>query len=276
MGFSDSSVYLQMAGGGDMWTTGLHTAGYPLFLADLHAIIPTAWFAIGAQHLFGLASAVLVWLTVRRAGAPRLAALMPAAVVALNGDEMFLEHSFLSESLFIMLTSICLYSSARATGPPNVRWAAVAGLALAFADVVRLTALPLLPLLVLWLLLGTGGRWRERARAAAVSLACIAAVVGGYALVQERHTGVLTLTTPAGAWNLYARVAPFADCTKFTPPPGTAALCEKTPPAQRTLTDDQYMFQPNVSAALQNFSRGNARLQRRRPKTKRSPPSHGP
>ena len=30
-------------------------------------------------------------------------------------------------------------------------------------------------------------------------------------------------------WNLYARVAPFADCRKFTPPDGTAILCEATP-----------------------------------------------
>ena len=34
-------------------------------------------------------------------------------------------------------------------------------------------------------------------------------------------------------WNLYGRVAPWADCTKFTPPPGTRALCEATPPSQR-------------------------------------------
>ena len=256
MGFSDSVAYLQMAGSGDLWSTGLHPAGYPLFLINLHAIIPTTWFAIAVQHVFGLASAVLVWLTVRRAGAPRLVALLPAAVIALNGDEMFLEHSFLSESLFIMLTSICLYSAARAMGSPNVRWAAAAGLALAGADIVRVTALPLLPLLILWLLLGTGGSWRARAHAAAASLACIVVIVGGYALVQERHTSVLTLTTPAGAWNLYSRVAPFADCSKFTPPPGTAALCEKTPPAKRTVTDDQYMFEPSVSIALQHFSRG--------------------
>ena len=256
MGFSDAVAYVQMAGSGELWSTGLHPAGYPLFLIDLHAIVPTAWFAIVVQHLFGLASAVLLWLTVRRAGAPRLVALLPAAVIALNGDEMFLEHSFLSESLFIMLTSICLYSAARAMGPPNLRWAVAAGLALAGADIVRVTALPLLPLLVLWLLLGTGGSWRARARAAAASLACIVAVVGGYAFVQERHTGVLTLTTPAGAWNLYSRVAPFADCSKFTPPPGTAGLCEKTPPAKRTLADDQYMFEPRVSIALQRFSRG--------------------
>jgi hypothetical protein len=257
MGYSDSSAYLQMARAGALWENPLHPAGYPLFLLDLHAIVPTAWFVIGMQHIFGLASSILIWLTVRRAGAPRLAALLPAAVVALNGAEMFLEHSLLSEPLFILLTSICLYSAARAASPPSVRWAAIAGLSLAAADTVRVTALPLLPLLVAWLLFGTGGSWRERTRAAAAGLACIVVVVGSYTLVQKQHTGVLTLTTPAGVWNLYSRVAPFADCTKFTPPPGTRALCEKTPPTQRTNNVEQYMYTPDRSVALQHFSRGN-------------------
>ena len=34
-------------------------------------------------------------------------------------------------------------------------------------------------------------------------------------------------------WNVYCRVAPFADCSKFTPPAGTEVLCEETPPAKR-------------------------------------------
>jgi hypothetical protein len=34
-------------------------------------------------------------------------------------------------------------------------------------------------------------------------------------------------------WNLYSRVAPFADCKQFTPPPGTEILCESRPPDSR-------------------------------------------
>jgi hypothetical protein len=34
-------------------------------------------------------------------------------------------------------------------------------------------------------------------------------------------------------WNLYARAAPFADCRRFTPPEGTAVLCDERPPAKR-------------------------------------------
>jgi hypothetical protein len=257
MGYSDSSAYLGMASGGALWGNPLHPVGYPVFLLDAHAIVPTAWFVIGLQHLFGLCSAVLIWLTVRRAGAPRIAALLPAAVVALNGAEMFLEHSILSEPLFILLISICLYSASRAASPPSLRWATIAALSLAVADTVRVTALPLLPLLVLWLLFGSGGAWRERARAAAVALACILAVVGCYVVVQQERTGVLSLTTPAGIWNLYGRIAPFADCADFTPPAGTRALCEKTPPAQRTNSVEQYVYTPTRSVALQHFSRGN-------------------
>jgi len=256
MGFSDSPAYLQMASG-NLWGDPLHPVGYPLFLRDLHALVPTAWFAVAIQHLFGLISAMLIWLTVRRAGAPRLAALLPAAVIALNGGEMFLEHGILTESLFILLASICLYCASRAASPPNARWAAAAGLALVFAHTVRVVALPLFPVLVLWLALGSGGAWRERLRAAAAALACIVIALGAYVLVQDRNTGVVSLTTPTAGWDLYGRVAPFADCTKFTPPPGTRALCEKTPPAQRTNTVFQYLYQPDRSLALQYFTRGN-------------------
>ena len=256
MGFSDSPAYLQMASG-NLWGDPLHPVGYPLFLRDLHALVPTAWFAIAIQHLFGLISAVLIWLTVRRAGAPRLAALLPAAVIALNGGEMFLEHSILTEPLFILLASICLYCASRAASPPNARWAAAAGLALVFAHTVRVVALPLFPVLVLWLALASGGAWRERLRAAAAALACIVIALGAYVLVQDRNTGVVSLTTPTAGWDLYGRVAPFADCTKFTPPPGTRVLCEKTPPAQRTNSVFQYLYQPDRSLALQYFTRGN-------------------
>jgi hypothetical protein len=41
----------------------------------------------------------------------------------------------------------------------------------------------------------------------------------------------------ASYFDLYGRVAPWADCSKFTPPPGTAKLCINTPVAQRQGTE---------------------------------------
>jgi hypothetical protein len=38
---------------------------------------------------------------------------------------------------------------------------------------------------------------------------------------------------PSPGWYLYGRVAQFADCRQFTPPPGTAALCQTLPPSKR-------------------------------------------
>lgn len=239
---------------GNVWGASLHPVGYAVFLRDLHALTSAMWPMIALQHLFGLISAVLLWLAVRRTGASRWLALIPAAVLALNGDEMFLEHSVLTESLFVLLLSGSLYCAARAVGSTSPRWAALAGLLLALDSTVRVVALPLTAVLVAWVFFGSGGNLKVRARATAYALASILVVLGGYAVVQHGKTGYWGLSTPAGAWNLYGRVAPFADCTKFTPPVGTSVLCEKTPPAQRSQSVEDYLFSPSLSPALKAFS----------------------
>jgi hypothetical protein len=53
-------------------------------------------------------------------------------------------------------------------------------------------------------------------------------LLGSY-FVAEQHAVGKTGLSRNGIWNVYGRVAPFADCRKFTPPPGTEALCETTP-----------------------------------------------
>jgi hypothetical protein len=65
--------------------------------------------------------------------------------------------------------------------------------------------------------------------------------------VEWRHaaSGLNGLTTNNN-WNLYGRVAPWADCTKFTPPRGTRALCVTTPPSQRRYLD--YIYNPTSPA----------------------------
>src|SRR2546428_611687 len=61
--------------------------------------------------------------------------------------------------------------------------------------------------------------------------------------VEGRHAAWgLSGLTNNNNWNPYTRVAPWADCTKFTPPPGTRPLCATTPPSRRVPTD--YVFGP--------------------------------
>jgi hypothetical protein len=256
-GFSDSLTYVGLASE-HLWVDPTREVGYPLFLRELHAIFPThlTW-VIALQHLFGLASALLVFLAVRQAGGPPWLGLLPAALVALNGAEMFLEHATLTESLFIFLIALGLYFATHAAGARTPLWPALAGLTLGLANTVRVIALPLMVVLLLWLLLGSGGTWRRRLLAGAVSLACMACVLTPYAVIQHEHYHEYWgLTTPAGAWNLYSRVAPFADCGKFTPPPGTNALCESTPPSQRRTGIEQYTFDPELSPAYRVFGNG--------------------
>jgi hypothetical protein len=255
-GFPDSLTYVGLARE-HLWVDPTREVGYPLFLRELHAILPThlTW-VIALQHLFGLASALLVFLAVRRAGGPPWLGLLPAALVALNGAEMFLEHTTLTESLFIFLLALALYFATRAAGARTPVWAALAGLTLGIDNTVRVVALPLMVVLLLWLLLGSGGTWRRRLLAAAASLLCMACVLTPYVIVQHKHTGYWGLTTPAGAWNLYSRVAPFANCSKFTPPPGTSVLCESTPPSQRRTGVEQYTFDAALSPADRAFGNG--------------------
>jgi Dolichyl-phosphate-mannose-protein mannosyltransferase len=255
-GFPDALTYVGLARG-KLWEDPTREVGYPLFLREMHAIFPThlTW-VIALQHLFGLASALLVFLAVRRANGPLWLGLLPAALVALNGAEMFLEHTTLTESLFIFLLSLALYFAAGAAGARTPAWAALAGFAMGLANTVRVVALPLLFVLVIWLLLWSGDRWRRRLLATVAAVVGMSCVLVPYAIIQHEHTGYWGVSTPAGAWNLYSRVAPFADCHKFTPPPGTGVLCEATPPSQRSTAVEQYTFVEGLSPADRAFGNG--------------------
>ena len=246
-GYSDSGVYFQDAVQG-IWSDPIRTVGYGMFLTVLHAITPHLLLVTAVQHLMGLAVAVLAFLTVRRIGGPPWLGLVPAAIIALGGDELFIEHAALSETVSIFLLTLMLYCCVRAAADGGLAWAAAAGLCAGLGVWDRGAAISLLPIVPLWLLLSRRRPTRRTVAMGALSLVIALGSVGGYIEWRQLASGLSGLTTN-GNWNLYGRVAPWADCTKFTPPPGTQQLCDATPPAERAgHSAEYYIYSPDSPA----------------------------
>jgi hypothetical protein len=233
LGKRDSAAYIRTAHSGlDLDT--LDPSGYPLFLRLAHAVSSQLVFTVALQELLGLASGGLVYLAVRRLGGPRWLGLVPAAVVWLNGDQVFLEHALLTESLFTFLVCALVYVAIRCLDDsPRLLWPALTGALAGGLLTVRSVSLVLGPLVLAWLALAlwrTGSGWaRKTIVAAGVALL----VVVGYTGLRGQSTGRWTPLADGSGWILYSRVAQFADCSKFDPPQGTRSLCETTPPQSR-------------------------------------------
>ena len=228
--FNDSIVYLTSSHD-HLLDDPFRPAGYPLFLRILRYVIDELSFVIAVQHLLGLATGALLYVTVLRVTKRRWLSAMPAAVVVLSGDQLLLEHSLLTESLYTFLVTAALCGAVFAKvegGRLGLILLTVSGFALGAAGTVRTVAVPLAFLVPLWLLL-TASRTVRRRVTEAVSFGGAALVI---ILTLVGAQGALTGTwgiTRASGWALYPRVAPFADCGEFDPPSGTEFLCETTP-----------------------------------------------
>ena len=207
-------------------------SGYPLFLRAAHFISHQLVITIAGQHAFGIAAGALLFLAVRRLGAPLWAACVPAAILWLNGDELFLEHALLSEPLFTAALAATLYAAVRALHG-GVGWPLAVGVLVATLPMIRTVSEPLPLLVVIWLAVAlrrTGQPWT---RPAALALGAAIVAFGAYGAVRSEGVGRVTFFPGGTGWNLYSRAAEFADCRDFTPPRGTRVLCDRTPSGKR-------------------------------------------
>ena len=115
------------------------------------------------------------------------------------------------------------------------------------------TSVAMVAVIALWLCFSAGRPTRRTlamgSLSLVISLTTVAAYIG-WRHVASNKPGVLTSNS---AWNLYGRVGPWADCTKFSPPPGTAGLCERTPPSRRRYgtkyrSSEYYIYVPESPA----------------------------
>jgi hypothetical protein len=240
-GYSDSGIYF-MGAFESIWADPIRMAGYAMFLDALHAVVPHLLAVVVVQHAMGLAAAALLFFAVRRCGGPPWLGLAPAAVLALGGDVLFLEHAALSDALFIFLIAATLYATVRAS-QDRAWWAAAAGLCAGLAVWDRTVGLGLVAIVSLWLVFSAGRPSRRTLAVGAISLVVALTTVGAYAAWRSAAADLPGTLTSNNAWNLYGRVAPWADCEEFEPPSGTEALCEKTPFSQRGYhSGEEYIY----------------------------------
>ena len=250
LGYTDSQAYLQAADT-VLFGDALRPAGYPVFLRLVHVFDANLSFSTLVQHGLGLATGVLLYLTVRRVGVSRWWALLPVAIVSFSGPQLFLEHAVMSESLFGFLQAAALYCAIRALSGNAIAWTAAAGLLVGASACVRTLGLLLIPVFAIWAAAALPQAPRRRILLTAATTVAAVLPLGAYVIEQNRETGYTGMTR-AGSWNLYGRVAPFADCERFDPPQGTRPLCEKLPEDQRP-GPSVYIFDGAQSPAQRAF-----------------------
>ena len=250
----DSLVYVGMADG-ELFGDPSRSAGYPLLLRGLHAISGDVTVTIAAQHLLGIATGLLLYAAFRRMEAPVWVAAVAAAGPLLSLDQVFLEHTLLSDAPFALGFAVVLYCAVRALDESRrlrggvtsrALWIAGAGAALGLTAWLRPVAVPLAPLLALWFAFALSGPVRIRVARAALAAGGAAALLLAYAGLQSAENGYFGMTRSSG-WAFYSRTAEFADCSEFEPPAGTEELCESTPPEDRN-GPDFYAWEPESPA----------------------------
>ena len=231
---NDSARFLHFAHVDDgMFEDTFGPTGYAAFLKAVRVFSDQLEVTVALQHLLGVAAALLLYAALRRLGAPVWAACVPAGVVLLSGDQLYVEHTLLSETPFLPLVAGGLYAAVRALDSERrLAWLALAGALFAGTALLRNVGLILPPVLVAWALLAMPGRARAKLAAAGVAAAAAAGVLGVYGAIAALDGGNTGWTATSG-WNAYGRSAPFADCDEFDPPAGTESLCEDPPPDER-------------------------------------------
>ena len=210
--------------------------GYSAFLGilpgDSLAAIPAA------QHLMGLAIGVMIYVLLQRLGVRRWAAALAAAPVLLDAYQLIFEEFVLSETLFaFLLVAGC--AALLWNRRPGIVEAAIAGALFAGVALTRangfLVIAPALPaiLCLLWDPRRGGLRGAIPALPATAALVCAFVLpVAAYATWFHHSHGGYAITNTGGDF-LYGRVAPFADCTKFSVPREERILCPGQPVGHR-------------------------------------------
>ncbi len=184
---------------------GFRPLFYPVLLA-LAYLLAGPWataVAIAAQHLLGIATALIVAVVATRLYNRPEAGAWAGGLYLLAGPPLFFEGELLITSLFTFLVAVLLFLLCRLTedGPATLWFAA--GLAAAVASQARPNVLVVLLAFPLFAVIWRRGRFRGRASLAALALAGAFSGLLAFGLVQSRFTGHFQWLGGAGGVNFY-------------------------------------------------------------------------
>ena len=234
--FYDSTWYLAKAL--DLEPGSHRPSGYAAFLR----LLPFEWgLAVVpfVQHLFGLLMAALIYVLLLRLGVRTWLAALATAPVLLDSYQLNIEQFVLSDTLFLMLVlagAVALLWRR----PLGLAPAGLAGLLFAAATLTRSVGLIVIVPAVLTVLFLRAGVSRVLVFLVLFSLP-LAAYAGWFHSVH----GAYALNGNSGRF-LYGRVAPFADCTRFSVPPRQRVLCPRRPVGER-LTENRFVWSKRLS-----------------------------
>jgi len=213
---SDSFLYMQEATHGALGE--IRPSGYSWFLDLLRPLPDTLTAVTIAQHLMGMAIAVVVYGVLRYRGLPAWGAALAAAPTLFDTREIALESYILPDTVYA--AALLLATAVLLTRRTPRRWQCVlAGLLVAYVCLLRGNGLPLAAAFAVFLLIRRVG-WRAVTAAAAA----FAVPVLGYVLAFHALYGSYNLTESDGIF-LWSRTTSFANCAVIKPSPRLAPLC---------------------------------------------------
>jgi len=241
--FPDSERYLQYAQAflnGTWAPDWLRTSGYSLLLMPAVLMHDLAVVA-AAQHLLGLASAVLIYATLIHFAARRWVATLATVPVLFDPLQLDIEQYVLTDvsATFLVLAALVVLVWKRdAIGRAAP---AAAGLLIAAAALIRESDLVVIIPAVLYLMVVVRP-WRRRVVMVGLLLAGFLPPVLGYLGWHEVWYGTFDFVDYDSQF-VYGRIAQFADCKGVSMPAYERSLCPPQPAAR--LDPNFYMWDPH-------------------------------
>lgn len=249
--FPDSVRYLQYAHNftaGQWSADALRQSGYSVLIIPV-MLLHDLWIVPLAQHLAGLATAVLVYAVLVRFGSRMRLAAVASIPVLFDPLQLVLEQYVLADvwTVFLVVAALVILvwqrerpAETRQTEKESWLPAATCGLLLGLAVTFRDDVLIMIVPAALYVLVAVRPRRRMLTRLAALTGCFLIPVIGYLGWFDASH-GEWNFTTFSGTF-LYGRVADFAACQGLNLPAYEKPLCPAQPAALRNT--DFYEWNP--------------------------------